>query len=134
MNDFGGSLALSDGRWCFCEEMALVSPHVAPIGPSPGGDRADAFVCLAGALHLRVLDACGHGAGAARVATFAQNALRVLICGGDGPGAALATLDRLLTHLEIESCRFVTAFVASLDASNRVSRYGSAGHLTGIAA
>ncbi len=122
----------ADGVWRIGDYLVSVSQSRAPIDASEGGDRTDAFVCPDGTLHLCVLDACGHGAIAERVATFAMNALRVVLCSGASPSETLSRLERLLVHLEEGDRTLMTAIIVSIDASTRELVYASAGHVDAI--
>jgi len=98
----------------------------ATSGVEVCGDWYDAFWVSADRLGLVVGDAAGHGLLAARVMSSLRNALRAYALLGEGPGAVLGRLDRMLYTLDPEA--MATAVYLELDPVTGTGRWASAGH------
>jgi PAS domain S-box-containing protein len=90
--------------------------------PLPGGDRE----CLG----VLVADASGHGIGAALLTVETRAYLRGLALTSSDIGILLDLTNKCLCA-DLESGRFVTAFLMRLDPSTRSLNYSSAGHKPG---
>lgn len=92
-----------------------------------GGDYYDHTVLADGRVALVVADVSGKGMPAALLMSAFRAALLTQLDGGSEPGAALGHVNRFL-HRSIEPGRFVTAFLAVLDARSERIDYCNAGH------
>jgi serine phosphatase RsbU (regulator of sigma subunit) len=92
-----------------------------------GGDFLDVLETPDGALSLLVGDVSGHGPAEAALGAQLRAAWRALVADGAGPGAALASLERLIA-LDGADGRFATAVTATVSPDRRTVTVASAGH------
>ncbi len=92
-----------------------------------GGDCYD-FVPLAdGRLGILMADVTGHGVGPALIACACRALVRALASSSSDPGELLTRTNALI-HPDLDSGRFVTAFLGALDSEKHVIEFLSAGH------
>ena len=109
------------------EEWQLSARYVpATSGIEVGGDWYDAFELPDGRLGVAVGDASGHGLPAARVMSSLRNALRAYALLGEGPGAVLTRLDRLLATLDPDA--LATVVYLELEPGSGRAHWAAAGH------
>jgi serine phosphatase RsbU (regulator of sigma subunit) len=108
-----------------------VSKAVYSIDGSAGGDRVEKFVGSDHRVHLVVLDACGHGAGAGEVADAALHTIRALLWQGLTPAAVFASFNELLLDLyERQKENAVgSGAILTLDRTRSTATFASAGHV-----
>jgi len=109
------------------QEWQLSARYVpATSGIEVGGDWYDAFELPDGRLGVAVGDASGHGLPAARVMSSLRNALRAYALLGEGPGAVLTRLDRLLATLDPDA--LATVVYLELEPGSGRGHWAAAGH------
>ncbi|MSS99727.1 MAG: PAS domain S-box protein [Pedosphaera sp.] len=92
-----------------------------------GGDYFDYIPMLNGRLGIVVGDVTGHGVGPALLMAETRAYLRILARNRDDVGDILTRANRVLAE-DVGSERFVTLFLAQIDAERRTLCYASAGH------
>ncbi len=92
-----------------------------------GGDYFDYIPMLNGRLGIVVGDVTGHGIGPALLMAETRAYLRILARNRDDVGDILTRANRVLAE-DVGSERFVTLFLAQIDAEQRTLCYASAGH------
>jgi hypothetical protein len=95
-----------------------------------GGDWYDLVPLPGGQLAVVLGDGAGHGLGAAAVTAQLRHALRAALLRDEGPAAALAALNRLVTALL--PGEMATVVVAQLDPRTGELTLSSAGHLPAV--
>ncbi len=95
-----------------------------------GGDWYDLVPLPSGTLAVVLGDVAGHGLGAAAVTAQLRHALRAALLRDEGPGAALAELNRLVAALL--PGEMATAVVARLDPVSGELVVANAGHLPAV--
>ncbi|SNS42201.1 Bacteriophytochrome (light-regulated signal transduction histidine kinase) [Geodermatophilus saharensis] len=95
-----------------------------------GGDWYDLVPLPSGRLAVVLGDVAGHGLSAASVTAQLRHALRAALLRDEGPAAALAELNRLVTTLL--PGEMATAVVARLDPASGELALASAGHLPAV--
>jgi sigma-B regulation protein RsbU (phosphoserine phosphatase) len=92
-----------------------------------GGDYYDYFEMPDASLGLVIADVTGHGVGPALLMATARSALRVLVRAEPSLEQLLFRLNNLLRE-DVHDGRFITLFLGSVDAKERVFRNVGAGH------
>ena len=112
-----------------------VSKAVYSSDGSAGGDRVEKFEGSDGRVHLVVLDACGHGANAAKVADVALHTIRALLWQGLTQATVFASLNELLLDLyEFQNeTSLGSGAILTLDPRRLTTTFVSAGHVDVLA-
>ncbi len=95
-----------------------------------GGDYVDFIRTAEDCLALAVGDVNGHGFVAALVMALTRAYVRAFCGQGLGVGKVLNGVDRML-NADLEESRYVTMLLVSLDLTDRMLSYASAGHVPG---
>lgn len=96
-----------------------------------GGDFYDVFEVKRGLVGVLIGDVCGHGVGAARIATLVRDSVYAFAQQFTRPHLVLRETNRLLVKQAIPG--FVTAFVGFLSPDSGSMVYASAGHPSPLA-
>ncbi len=108
-----------------------ISKAVYGYDVSGCGDRVDALTGLDGNWHLIVLDACGHGAAAGKLASDTLHFVKSCLWRGLTPASVFRSLNaRLLaTSSDREGISFGSGAIVTLDSHTSVATFASAGHV-----
>jgi serine phosphatase RsbU (regulator of sigma subunit) len=92
-----------------------------------GGDYYDIFTISPGLYGVIVADVSGHGVASALIMSMAKVLLKTFSTNEPSPQKTLERINETFLS-EIKTDHFVTIFYATLDTSNHILRYTSAGH------
>jgi serine phosphatase RsbU (regulator of sigma subunit) len=118
-------------QWQLLPPLMMTTPQVAIAGAlepayDVAGDSFD-YALNDNVLHLAMIDAMGHGLGAAVMATLAMGAYRHARRLNVGLDGLYAAMDEAITS-QFGADRFVTAQMARLDVATGVLEWVNAGH------
>ena len=127
-----GRLALTLRRTLLLEQLpnipgVVLAAHYIPADHDVvGGDWYDLVLLPGGKVAMVLGDVAGHGLTAAAITAQIRHGLRAYLLRDDGPGAALAALNKLVTTLL--PGELATAVVAELDPETGIVSIANAGH------
>jgi serine phosphatase RsbU (regulator of sigma subunit) len=108
-----------------------ISKAVYAYDESGGGDRVDAFTGPDGNVHVIVLDACGHGATAEKLANNILHLVKASLWQGLTPANVFRSLNTslLATAHERDNTSFGSGAIVSINSQGALATFASAGHV-----